>query len=447
MRDVPLQVRALILTVATGGLGLLLWSMLSLELGWLPLICVAVSAGADFLRVDLKTYNNQHKASVTLDIIAIFFMLRLFGLPWAMLTLLTTTLIFGITKRIPAYKLAYNVGTLALSTGAASVVLQAPWLPSPVAITAGAILYFVINTGLISAVLSLVNRRPLVIIWQENWRWMAAQHIAIGIAGYVLGGVVGQMGWGALLVALPLPMLHYTYSLYAKTTQKHTEELQHLSDDLIKTLAAVVDARDAYTFGHSTHVARYSKALAEQMGYTHDEAERLHRSALLHDIGKVGIPESILFKPGRLTPEEYELMKRHTTIGYEIIKNIPSLQDAADVALLHHERWNGAGYPLGLAGEQVDLDSRIVGVADTLDTILSDRPYRRGCSLEEALAEIRRCTGTQFDPSVVAALEHLVKERGSTFFVNSAHNVPGAGAKILQWSPNDLADQVAAGNA
>lgn len=445
MRRDPMRVRLHIATVSAGGLALLGWSLLSLRLEWIPVLCVVAAAGTDFLRVDLKIYNNKHKASVTLDIIAIFFILRLYGLPWAMLTLLTSVLVFGLTKRIPLYKVIYNIGTLALSTGAAEAVLKSGWLPGPLDVVAGTVTYFIVNTVLISAVLALLSHRALPAIWVENYRWMAPQHIAIAIAGYVLGGVAGQMGWSTLLVALPLPMLHYTYSLFGKTTQKHTEELQQLSDDLIKTLAAVVDARDAYTFGHSTHVARYSAALAEQMGYTPDEVARLHRSALLHDIGKVGIPERILFKPGRLTPDEFELMKMHTTIGHEIIQNIPSLKDAAKLALLHHERWNGGGYPLGLKGEEVDLDSRIVGVADTLDTILSDRPYRRGCTLEEAMAEIRRCTGTQFDPAVVAALERLVQSKGAQFFVNSAYQVQGAGVRILQWSPGDLSDQAAAG--
>jgi HD-GYP domain-containing protein (c-di-GMP phosphodiesterase class II) len=149
-----------------------------------------------------------------------------------------------------------------------------------------------------------------------------------------------------------------------------------------------------------------------------------------------------LFKPGKLSQDEFELMKRHTTIGYDIIKHIRQLSDAARVALNHHERWNGSGYPAGLKGEAVELDSRIVGLADSLDTILSDRPYRKGATLPEAIAEIDRCSGALYDPAVVEAFHQVVGENGADFFVNSASLVEVGAYHDLRWKP---ADNVAVG--
>ena len=447
MKEFPVPARVLIWAVAGAGAGILGWALAAMQWGWLPVVGVAVAMGVDFLRVDTKTYSRTHRASMTLDIAAVFFMLRFFGLPWAVLSLVASTMVFGATRRIALHKLLYNIGTLAISAMVANQVIRIAWPTEYVAIIAGTTAYYAVNTLLIAAILAMVSRRPLVPLWRESYSWIALQQIAVATAGFVLGDLVVQNGWRALLVALPLPMLHYTYALYTRATRAHTVQLQELSDELITTLAAVVDARDSYTFGHSTQVARYSVAMARQLGYAEEDMARLHRSALLHDIGKVGIPEHILFKPGRLSPEEYELMKRHSVIGYDIIKRIRALKDAAGVCLHHHERWNGTGYPDGLSGNHIDRDSRIVGVADTLDTILSDRPYRKGATLDEALTEIRRCSGTQFDPAIVEALEQVVAVKGRGFFVNSADSVQGVGANVLQWSPADSHAEVAAGKA
>ncbi|MFZ5814898.1 MAG: HD-GYP domain-containing protein [Bacillota bacterium] len=443
MGEVPARVKWFLWgTVCLGG-GLLVTTLWRTEWDWLRLIVLAVGVSLGLMRVDLRRYSNQNKVIINMDIAITFFMLALFGPAWAMLTLIINTVAYGLTARSQWHKIAFNVGTLTTASWLAAALIYRTGLPWFGALLLAASGYWVINSLWIALVIAMMNQLPVRRVWRENYSWMAIQPITLAIAGFALGKLVLTVGWWALLGALPLPMLHYTYSLYARASEQHLQQQEALSSELITTLAAVVDARDAYTFGHSTFVARYSEAIAEQMGYNKEELARLYRSALLHDIGKVGIPESILFKPGRLTAEEYEIMKSHTTIGYQIIRQIRSLRDAAVVALHHHERWNGSGYPHGLAGEKVDLDSRIVGVADSLETMLSDRPYRKGISLDDALAEIDRCNGTLYDPAIVEALHKVVEAKGRGFFVNSAKLVRRNQTSLWPWSPEELTKTVA----
>lgn len=443
MREVPVKGRRLVWgTVVVGG-ALLAATLWEAEWGWLHLAALATAVGLSFMRVDLRRYGNQHKVLINIDIAITFFMMAMFGPAWAMLTLVINTVAAGISARTQLYKVAFNVGTLIISSWISAEVVNHTSLPWLGALLLAACGYFLVNTACITLVISMLNGTNFITVWRESYAWMAAQHITLAVAGFALGRLVQHVGWWALLASLPLPMLHYTLWLYARSNDRHIREQEALSSELITTLAAVVDARDAYTFGHSTFVARYSEAIAEQMGYTKEQLGRLYQSALLHDIGKVGIPESILFKPGRLTAEEYEVMKGHTTIGYQIIRQIRSLKEAAQVALHHHERWNGSGYPHGLASDKVDLDSRIVGVADSLETMLSDRPYRQGISLEEALAEIDRCNGTLYDPAVVAALHKVVEVKGRGFFVNSAKLVQRTHSPLWPWNPEEITKTVA----
>jgi len=177
---------------------------------------------------------------------------------------------------------------------------------------------------------------------------------------------------------------------------------QHLTFmGTIKALSGAIDAKDQYTRGHSERVAKLSAMLALKVGYSEEEAERVRISGLVHDLGKIGVPEAVLCKPSRLTDDEFELIKMHPTIGYEIIKDIPDLNDLLPGVLHHHERWDGNGYPAGLAGEDIPRMARIMALADTFDAMSSNRAYRSGLQREKVFAEFRKCAGTQFDPELV----------------------------------------------
>lgn len=176
----------------------------------------------------------------------------------------------------------------------------------------------------------------------------------------------------------------------------------------LEALARAVDRRDGMTGGHCVRVAEYSRVLGERiLGQRPQALQVLEYGALLHDIGKIAVPDAILRKTGRLTEEEQAIMRQHPCLGYEILDGIAFLSDALPIVLHHHERFDGTGYPSGLAGEQIPIGARIFSVVDAFDAMTADRHYRRALSLDEAMGELRRNSGSQFDPEVVAALEDV----------------------------------------
>jgi putative nucleotidyltransferase with HDIG domain len=212
---------------------------------------------------------------------------------------------------------------------------------------------------------------------------------------------------------LELARQRYRTSLERRVREKTAElskalrEVETAYASTLFALVAALDAREHETSDHSQRVVRYTLAIAEKLGVPAADRQHLARGALLHDIGKIGVPDAILLKPGPLTPAEWDEMRRHPQTGYTILRSVPFLQSAAEIVLAHQERWDGKGYPRGLAGEAIPLGARIFAIADTLDAITSDRPYRKGGPLEKARDEIRRFSGTQFDPRCADAFLSL----------------------------------------
>ncbi len=181
------------------------------------------------------------------------------------------------------------------------------------------------------------------------------------------------------------------------------DDVHGLMMGLLHSLTSAVDAKDAYTCGHSERVAVLARQLTLEAGMSEAFAERIYMTGLLHDVGKIGVPESVLQKTGRLTPEEFEQMKKHPQIGARILSDIKQISDVIPGVLHHHERYGGQGYPYGLVGEDIPLMGRIICLADCFDAMTSNRTYRKALPLEVALTEIRRCSGTQFDPALTEA--------------------------------------------
>jgi len=181
------------------------------------------------------------------------------------------------------------------------------------------------------------------------------------------------------------------------------EDVHGLMMGLLHALTSAVDAKDAYTCGHSERVALLSRRLAREIKLPDPQVERIYMAGLLHDVGKIGVPEAVLQKTGRLTPEEFEQMKKHPGVGARILADIKQVEDIIPGVLHHHERFDGKGYPAGLSGHNIPLMGRIICLADCFDAMTSNRTYRRALPLEVALSEIRRCSGTQFDPALAEA--------------------------------------------
>ncbi len=192
-----------------------------------------------------------------------------------------------------------------------------------------------------------------------------------------------------------------------KQERVRTRELERSYVATVQALSNAVEARDAYTGKHAERVAAYGLALAGAVGLEVERTPQIEFGFLLHDVGKVGVPDSILFKPGSLTPDEYQVMTRHPEIGVEILQHVDFLGDGMCVVRHHHERWDGRGYPDGLAGEDIPASARVFAVADALDALTTDRPYRRATDWKSARIEIIMGSGTQFDPAVVDALMEL----------------------------------------
>ncbi len=189
---------------------------------------------------------------------------------------------------------------------------------------------------------------------------------------------------------------------------KMTEVLEKSYVGFLATMSLTLDARDSNTQGHSERVARLAQVIAQEMKLSSDALEQIRWGALLHDIGKIGIPDAILHKPGKLTAAEWRMMRQHPEIGYEMLRSIPFLNSALDVVRYHHERFDGGGYPAGLKGSGIPLLARISAVADSYDAITSHRPYRPGQLQADAISEIHKFAGTQFDPEVVAAFDRVI---------------------------------------
>ena len=200
-----------------------------------------------------------------------------------------------------------------------------------------------------------------------------------------------------------------------KQERARAQELRRSYMATVRALSNAVEARDAYTGKHAERVAAYGIALAEEAGLEVADSPQIEFGFLLHDVGKVGVPDAILFKSSSLTEEEYALVRRHPTIGSEILRDVDFLGEGKLVVRHHHERWDGQGYPDGLAGEAIPLAARVFAVADALDALTTDRPYRPASSFEAARKEVYAGTGTQFDPAVLAAYREIPD---STFEAN-----------------------------
>ncbi len=189
---------------------------------------------------------------------------------------------------------------------------------------------------------------------------------------------------------------------HALRLKRLEERIREVEEGIVCALSMLLDLKDLNTGLHATRLAAWALRVAERMGVSESELRAIEIASVLHDIGKVGVPNEILQKPGRLTDEEMDIVRKHSEYGWGILRNIPGFEAISLLVLHHHERWDGKGYPSGLAGEEIPFGARVVAVVDTFDAMLSDRPYRKGMTLEVVLEKLRPEAGRQFDPEILA---------------------------------------------
>src|SRR5437667_536240 len=316
---------------------------------------------------------------------------------------------FNLCASAFATAVAYDVYHLAIGEG---------WFRShPLLLGLAASTYFLANTGSIATVISLTERKALNKIWVDCYFWSFPYYLVGAAFAGMLGWFNRAFGWETSLLVVPVIYLIYrSYRLYLgklEDEKRHVEEMANLHLRTIEALALAIEAKDHTTHDHLQRVRVYAIEVAKELAVTPGEMEALHAAALLHDIGKLAVPEHIISKPGRLTPEEFEKMKIHPVVGAEILERVRFPYPVVPIVRAHHEKWDGTGYPFGLRGEEIPIGARIVSAVDYLDAVASDRQYRRALPLEEVIQRLSAESAKAFDPKVVDVLQkrylHLEK--------------------------------------
>jgi diguanylate cyclase (GGDEF)-like protein/putative nucleotidyltransferase with HDIG domain len=294
----------------------------------------------------------------------------------------------------------------------------------PILLLVAALVFFLANTLPVSVVIALTENKTSRKVWSECYFWSFPYYL-VGAAAVGLVGIVNRRaGWQTSLLVLPLIYLVYrSYRLYlgrleaekerVEVEKRHVEQIASLNMRTIEALALAIEAKDHTTHTHLQRVRTYAVEIAKELGLSADEIEALRAAALLHDIGKLAVPEHIINKPGKLTPEEFEKMKVHPIVGAEILERVAFPYPVAPIVRSHHERWDGSGYPAGLVGDEIPIGARILTVVDCLDALATDRQYRPAIPLDRAMETVKERAGTWFDPKVVEVLlrRHVDLER------------------------------------
>jgi len=334
-------------------------------------------------------------------------------------------------NRPGAIQLTFNVCAGALSTALAYVVFHNNLAieiigSKPLVLCLAASTYFIVNAGCIAVVISFTEGKPLREILVDCYFWSFPYYlVGAGIAG-VIGWFNNAFNWETSLLFVPAIYLIYrSYRLYLgklEDEKRHVEEIANLHLRTIEALALAIEAKDQTTHDHLQRVRIYAIEVAKELGMAGTELEALHAAALLHDIGKLAVPEHIISKPGRLTPEEFEKMKIHTVVGAEILERVRFPYPVVPIVRAHHEKWDGSGYPYGLKGVEIPIGARILSAVDYLDALASDRQYRRAMPLDEVMTRLMAESGKSFDPKVVDVLKRRYRTLENLALAKSAED-------------------------
>jgi diguanylate cyclase (GGDEF)-like protein/putative nucleotidyltransferase with HDIG domain len=316
-------------------------------------------------------------------------------------------------------QVAFSVATTGMATAIAYRFYHWPAIyavgtTGPFMLVVAALLYFALNTVPIAAAIALAQRKPLGTIWRGTYFWTFPFYIMGSSVAWMINLFSRQVHWQGSVLLLPIVyFIHRSYRMYLDRLddeKRHVEEMAGLHLRTIEALALAIEAKDHSTHEHLRRVRVYAVEIGKDMGLSKPDLEALRAAALLHDIGKLAVPEHIISKPGRLTPEEFEKMKIHPVVGAEILERVSFPYPVVPLVRAHHERWDGSGYPDGLKGHQIPLGARILAAVDCLDAMAADRQYRRALPLDEAMQQVVGLSGKTLDPAVVAVLASRYRE-------------------------------------
>lgn len=417
-RDAPhrrvMALRACVGLVAVAGVGSLALPQTWTEpiQTWLPalIFLTLVSIVLEFVIVPLPAGGSFSMA--TIPHVAV---ILLVPAPFAAASIGLSVLVEQAVHRSPAVKVIFNVAGMLLTGSVASLAMGLfgnLWQVAPqqgegarlvLTFVVVAVAYFGTNALLTSLVLALAEERPIL------------QVIRRGAGGGTLLGELAATAIGAHLALIWViePVLTAVLIAPATVIARSFDYIRRLNSETraaVQSLAEIVDHRDPTTFRHSERVAVNASALARLLGLTDAEIENIEQAASVHDLGKIGVPDRVLLKPGPLTVAEQASMRQHTELGSEILTRFHLFAPGAEIVRHHHERWDGGGYPDGLAGEAIPLGARVVAVADAYDAMTSDRPYRAALSPAEALRRLAAGSGTQWEPRMVEAFLELMAD-------------------------------------
>jgi len=425
---------AVVFSIATFLIGVAVFAVYAPQLphsGLVGLVLLTLLAAISD-RLSILVYSDS---KISVSFICLFAIAVLYGPAGVAVAAPFTALILQLPRDVFSYRFLFNVGNGIVGNAMAAVVL---WLfidPNDLTVTpqvvvtclAAATVTYGVNHFLVTSIVSLATRQSPWAVWREKFQWLFPHYVVFGFLGLALAlayqalGVTGLLAFMAPSFMMRLAIKQYVdkTSLHVATLKAKNEQLERANrevlamsmrlketyDATLEALAAALDARDRDTGGHSSRVSVYTMDMARRLGIREGSAEwmDIERASLLHDVGKIGIADSILNKPGPLTAEEWQEMRKHPAIGYEMLRDVKFLAVAAEIVYSHHERYDGKGYPKGLKDDEIPLGSRIFAVADAFDAMTSDRPYRRALDWRKAREEILTNSGVQFDPKVVEA--------------------------------------------
>jgi HD-GYP domain-containing protein (c-di-GMP phosphodiesterase class II) len=379
------------------------WNGFKVELVAIPLSALIAFIGLAFA-LEYWSVGLPHRAQGSVVFIVLIAIGILFGPTWAAAVSGSSLLVAQLLARKSALRVIFNVAqrVLSISLGVQVYVslggqtpiqsLEADWF----AFLALALVFFGVNSVAVATVIALDQGKAVREVWTSITRGPFVYDVAASFAAVLLAWAYLRFGLTGLFGAIaPVVVIRSVYSLY------HRLEAQ--SREMLELMVKAIEARDPYTSGHSVRVAAMSRAIANEMKLPYDRVDQIATAALLHDVGKIHEKFApLLRKEARLTPEEHLVLQDHPIKSAELVGVISGFVGAIQISVRsHHERWDGNGYPDGLKGEEVPLGARIIAVADTVDAMRTDRPYRPAATYEETVRELERCRGTQFDPGVI----------------------------------------------